>query len=961
MSVERYAQVRALYDAAANLTGDARSALLAAAAPDLRAEVEALLGDQLTDSGDPIASRIATAAEQAINSALPSHIGAYRIIRTLGEGGMGLVLLGERDDGEFTRRVAIKLISGLSTAQARERLRQERQLLAVLEHPQIARLLDGGTTTSGEPYLVMEYIDGETLGSWLTRSCPSLQARIVLMISLCRAVAHAHQNLVIHRDLKPANVMVRANGSPVLLDFGIAKLLDAASVGEHTVSGMMTPAYAAPEQLQQRAATTATDVYGLGMILYHLLCGHVPTREDEPGSLERLPPSALAQRANDPATLPDWRRLRGDLDRIARTAVRADPALRYPSALALAADLSAYLEGRPVQAVGRNWRYISGKFVRRHRFAVGAGVVVLVTLLAAGVVLAIERTRALKAEAAAKHEAMVANQATGFLTQLFAELDPQRHPGRALSGRELLDIGRTQLEAMSADSMVSARLEQSLGEIYHNIGQHQPALELLTAAHKALLQQADAAPLQIAQVELALAGAQHGLGQDAQALRTVGVALQRLAQVDLGDSMLRAHATMLRGVIQQALAQFDQASASFDDAERMFKSATFDQREALSSIAHNRGWMAEDRGDFNAALRAFQDALQTKRALFGAKHPKTLNSLHGVGKALRGIGEFVQAREVLTELLTLRQHVFGPSSRPVQQAHDELASIQQDLGCFQQAASGYAQSLALAERLSPGGASLDVAIARNNFGTLLQDRGAFAQAEVEFRASLAQRRQLLAADHPAVGRSAFNLGRLLLDAKRPLEARPLIDEAHRVRHASLPPNHPDVIAADLLQARLNLDLGAVQPALALLQSANGGIDKIAQPPAALRVTQLRVMAQAASATDQPEAQKNHLNEAVRLAREAWGLNLPKVAQIELELSAALAPNAASRLELLRKITPVLHQALDQNSPVLKQLAMQRAESGLAATTSSIDELSLICAPQNLAPDGAAVAPNPAAG
>ena len=403
MTSERWSRIDAILKDALDLAPPQRAAYLQQACagdPPLLEEVESLLS---FDAEAPrlIASAVGSAATQfqteRLGLAAGDPIRPYRVVREIGRGGMGTVYLAERDDRQFHKQVAIKLVTrGMDTAALLDRFRHERQILARLEHPYIARLLDGGSTPDGRPYLVMEYVEGKPITTWCAEHRLGTRERIDLFRKVCAAVQSAHQSLVVHRDLKPGNILVDAEGSPKLLDFGIARLLgpgDAAQPTITTGTRMLTPDYASPEQVRGDAITTSSDVYSLGAILYELVAGARPHRlqnyttaeieqvicHDEP-----LKPSAVSPKPKP-----------GDLDNIVLMALQKEPARRYGSVAEFSQDLHLYLAGLPVRARQDTFLYRSGKFVRRHRAGVGA-VVLLVATLAGGV--AMSRIQAKRAE-----------------------------------------------------------------------------------------------------------------------------------------------------------------------------------------------------------------------------------------------------------------------------------------------------------------------------------------------------------------------------------------------------------------------------------------------------------------------------------------------------------------------------------------------------------------------------------
>ncbi|MFT3791938.1 MAG: serine/threonine-protein kinase [Rudaea sp.] len=430
----------------------------------LREEVETLL--QRHDNDDAVLQnalwRTAVATPQ-----VGQRMGPYRILRELGSGGMGTVLLAERLLGDTPQRVALKLIRGMPTAAARERLARERALLAELNHPNIARLFDAGETDSHEPYLAMEYVDGEPLLAYCARHDLDLAARLHLFAQVCRAVHHAHQHLIVHRDIKPANILMREDGTPVLLDFGIGKLLDP-TLDDRTATQAFTPAYAAPEQRRGGRVTTATDIYGLGCVLYELLSGGTMKA---PRDGERLPPPSAT--ADDPGRA---RALRGDLDRIAGKALFDDPEQRYVSAEALAEDIERHLDGRPIRAHPPTRRYRFGKFVQRHRRGVAAGTILVLAMIAT-LALALRQTHL------ADREAQRAGAVRDFLVSVFraagADLPKDKRP----STQDIVDQASAQLMARS-DLPDALRVDMllTLAKVARSVGAYDEALRLLDRA-----------------------------------------------------------------------------------------------------------------------------------------------------------------------------------------------------------------------------------------------------------------------------------------------------------------------------------------------------------------------------------------------------------------------------------------------------------------------------------------------
>jgi len=444
-------RVRTLFHAAVDADRDERNALFADCDPNLRAEVERLL-EQHDAAAGFLEQSVWDLVETADAKWEHVLIGPYRVVRQLGHGGMGTVFLASREDAEFEQRVAIKLVRrGAGGESLLQRFRQERQILAALEHPNIARLLDGGTTSGGVPYLVMEYVEGTPIDGYCRVHNLPIDARLRLFLQLCDAVQYAHRGLVIHRDIKPANVLVTADGIPKLLDFGIAKLTSAQT--DHTVTRLMTPDYASPEQLAGKLVTTATDVYSLGLLLFELLTGKRPF-ENVVRTADTEPPRA--------SSVSGLRALRGDLDRILLVALDPDPNCRYASVDKFADDVRRHLDGHPVSARGASLGYRTAKFVRRNKlFVAAAAVAVVVAIVAFLAVLQQKRI----AERRFEQVRSLAHAVVFDLHDAIAKL-PGSTSARALLVRHALGY----LDALAKESTRNTPLQMELAAAYERVG-----------------------------------------------------------------------------------------------------------------------------------------------------------------------------------------------------------------------------------------------------------------------------------------------------------------------------------------------------------------------------------------------------------------------------------------------------------------------------------------------------------
>ena len=481
---------------------------LDAAQPALAAQLRNMLAADAA-AGGPLDAGLPESIAPQLPDRSGQRVGEYRLLARLGRGGMGEVYRAERDAAGFTQRVALKLLrQGMDSEDIVRRFAQERRILARLEHPGIARLIDGGVSADGRPYLAMELVEGEPLTRYATSRDLDLRARVALVIALCESIDYAHRRLVVHRDLKPSNVLVGSDGQPRVLDFGIAKLLDEPEGEALTTTGarVLSPAYAAPEQLAGLPAGTATDVHALGLLLYELLTGTLPQGRTEPGWLRETgateraierPSSAMRRGESNRGTLAA-RALEGDLDTIVLKALAAEPDRRYVSAAALGEDLARWRDGRPVTARPDTARYRMAKFVRRHRGGVAASLLTLLALLGALVVslwqarearLAAARAdaEAARAEAAAvtaREMTARARRAKDFLTGVFMQEDPIRRDARgALTMQEAFEdaLGRIDRE-LGGDPALQGDLLDDFGEIVMARGDFDRAQHLLQRA-----------------------------------------------------------------------------------------------------------------------------------------------------------------------------------------------------------------------------------------------------------------------------------------------------------------------------------------------------------------------------------------------------------------------------------------------------------------------------------------------
>jgi tetratricopeptide (TPR) repeat protein len=608
----------------------------------------------------------------------PDRIGPWKLLRLLGSGGMGDVWLGERADGTVEHRVAIKRVRGASPAFA-SRLEAERRILAKLSHPNIARFIDAGVDATGAPWLALDYIDGETLNTWADRTRPSLSERLELFLAICAAVEHAHRHLVVHRDLKPANVLVDAESKPHLLDFGVAKLLDG-SGGEVTAAAL-TPAYAAPEQLRGGEVSTATDVYALGLLLFRLLAGELPSTRREVGIAQVLArldeeetqqPSvaAHAQSLPYPATT-----LEGDLDAIVSKAIRALPEARYGSVAELAADVRRHLESRPVSARQPTRAYLFGRWVRRNALAVGLGTAAMLALIAGtGLALwqaerasaaadakAAEAERADRAAAAARAQAQRAERSAAFAFSVFEQADVMKRDGRGvITIDDAFEDALARIDReFTDDAMVAVDLNDNFGEILASKGRFDEADARVRKALALAEEVYGADSLEVAEsaLNLAVISSYRGLVLDGRPYGDRALAI--LASHPEADPLELANARMTQGNL---LAQAGESEAAVEQMQQVLEIyeahlPADDQRWPVARF--NYGATLHELGRWADAQVQFDAALTAAAALQGEDAAALLPILDFSMTNLDNLGRHDAAAEAAARMLAIADASFG--------------------------------------------------------------------------------------------------------------------------------------------------------------------------------------------------------------------------------------------------------------------------------------------------------------
>lgn len=856
-------------------------------------------------------------------------LGSWRLLREIGTGGMGAVYLAERHDGHFDQQVAIKLIRGIPDSETIVHFARERQILANLQHRNIARLLDGGATPGGQPYLVMEHVEGVPIERYCADNKLNLDARLRLFQKVCEAVQFAHQRLVVHCDLKPSNVLVRADGEPVLLDFGIARALDQQpGKGEAApANAWITPLYASPEQLRGESVTTATDVFSLGLILFELLAGRRARIDADDHTITLLGKSAVkpSELAQD---MPWVSRLRGDLDAIVQHATAADPARRYESAESLGADLQSHLDLRPVSARSPTTSYRFARLVRRRWpvFAAGAALVALAAVFIWQV--AAERDRALSAETEAVIQARTAERVSDFMVSVFNVSNPKLNQKRSISAREVLDEGATRIEDELSDApRVKARMLEVLGTAYRYIGESARAVDLLSAASDLYLDPRVDQPLDAAKVLSSLAVVYSNNEYPSSKADEAASESLHLRELHLEpDSLPIADALNTLGIVRQAEDRYDEAEAFLSRSLAIRERLAGKESKAVASNLHNLGLVELNRGsDLAKSIDYFERALALKQKLGGDHNPDFEVTQGDLGKALRASGQRERAAGILRRNLDLALDLYGDTSELVAGVHNELGYTYHDMGRFAEAAAEYRASMTIRQKLGADqGASF--AIPLNNLASAYEDMGDFAAAEPMFRRSLELRMTGQDADSPLIANGEYNLARLLVKQGQFKEAGERNARALAIYRKRFGDDHRNVIKAELLEAERFLDQGQLDKAVLLSTKINASPTRLSDVYIARRDA---LTARVATGQGDDKRALDASASAWDAIRRGWGDHHPLTVEYGLAYARQLRRSgeedrAIAILQSIKDLAP----AFSEGAPIRVELTRLLRETGL---------------------------------
>ena len=699
---------------------------------ELRDEVQAYL-DEAEDSGF-LARPIFSFEVLGADPNLGRRLGGYRLDSLLGRGGMGSVYRASRVDGPFEREVAIKLLRrGLDSDEILRRFRAEQRMLAQLEHPGIARLIDGDTAEDGSPFFVLELVEGQPIDVYCRERRLPLAQRVELLAKVCEGVGEAHRHLVVHRDLKNVNVLVNQDGQPKLLDFGIAKWLseDAPELTAGRAVGPMTPEWASPEQRSGGVITTATDIYSLGLLGYVLLTGRLPKVEGEDGAAHEPALPSLSRLQAGAAEELDWhRQLAGDLDTILAKALKVDPADRYATVEDFADDLRRYLDGRPVKARPDSFLYVATRLARRHALATAAFAAALLVIFAFAGLMTWQRQRIARQASEISQERDRAQATLGFLVDFLRSPDPSRAKGENLTVREALVAAEAQLDRdLHKEPAVRAELYGAVGDVYRNLALYDEARKPLESA-------------------LALRRAENPGGEEyANALHDLALLERHLGNLERSVALTR-------------------------EALGIERSLWPDGHADLARGINNFASLLLELGQITEAEALAREGLAMKEAQPTPNLTDISVSLNTLATILRKRRELGEAEALYRRCLDLRRRELPPLDPQLPKAINNLAGVLKEQGRLEEAAALYEEALALRRKIFPQGDHPDVLTSLNNLAMLEKERGHLDVAEKLLReAVLAARRGQAPRQLPTLEK---NLGAVLIAAGRREECLTLV-------------------------------------------------------------------------------------------------------------------------------------------------------------------------------------------
>ncbi|MFP8488976.1 tetratricopeptide repeat protein [Gracilimonas sp. Q87] len=722
-----------------------------------------------------------------------TQFGSYTIIEKIGEGGMGVIFLAERTDASFNHQVAIKIIrNGRATQENIQRFKREQQILARLNHPGIAQLYDGGVTDEGFPYIIMEYVDGLPITEYCDKQQCTVSEKVRLIEQVLKAVQNAHENLTVHRDLKPDNILIDGSGNVKILDFGISKLLEDIDnlMLTQTGSKILTPRYAAPEQIKGQRITTATDMYSLGVVFYKLLTGTDPypldnkTRYEVEQTIIQDEPCKPSEVINNPQLK---KLLKGDLDAILLKSMRKEYDRRYRVASEFLEDLKHYETGLPVSAHEGSFKYKSQKFIKRNKQPLAYTVVTLIILIST----ALYYTDQLRHERnIAKTEAQTANEVTDFLIELFEANAPVNSRGNEITAIQLLNTGEKKIGNLSSQPLVQNRLMEVLGSIYSLLNKLEKADSLKYQSVELSKDLYSVSDPELAKAYFSLAQTKHVLGDYDKTLALVDTALEYQSKIfekphiDLGNS-LRLKAETLKD-----MGNIDSAFQVIQSAREIFTGLRKTKTRDYLSILKEYATILSEKGEFRKSVDIWNEHLDISTNLFDPPHPDILSGLMGISSSYKELSEFAEAESLYVKAVDMAVSLHGENHLNTATVINNLAGLYYYTQEYSKADTLFERSYKVLENIL-GSDHPSVASALYNRANLKIDMKEYHEAEEIYKRVLAMDIEYFGRYHPNVASDHTGIGSLLKNQKKYSEAEKHFSESLEIRrNVYQNENHP---------------------------------------------------------------------------------------------------------------------------------------------------------------------------
>lgn len=818
MHKEKWERIQTLFEQAVELDKNERDRFLqkeCAGQPELLAEVQSLLDEDenlhpaLSESAGLKLKSMVSKAES--DRMIGKILGEYRVESVIASGGMGTVYNALRADGAFEQQVALKISHhSLSSASFEERFRQERQILARLNHPHIARLLDGGVTDDGLPFFVMEYVSGQPIDQYVQDNNLSIDQILDLFLVVCKTVGYAHSQLIVHRDLKPGNIFVTETGQVKLLDFGIAKVFDSDSASPSaqtlTQGGQtpFTPEYAAPEQIMGQPVSTSTDVYAMGVILYELLTGQRPYSFDSSqiaeiqsvvtNAIPQKPSTIVLKNQNGKSLFSDIkltsRRLRGDLDSICLKALKKEEQSRYATIEQMADDIQRHLSGLPVGASGDFLLYRFRKFTQRHKVGISTFSLFSITIFSLIYFYTAQlRQQTLEAQLEAKKAAAVSE----FLGGLFEAAGPEEARGKEVTAEELLAKGAKRIDTELFDQPeVQATMFSVVGDVYRRIAEFEKAEQLFLKSLERAQTLYSAQSNEVIDVYQNLGNLYREMGQMERSGSYYSKALELASVNENTDDILFAEILHGKAILDYEQGSYLKADSLYAISLSIYQNFYGDEHSAIASLLNARASVARKLERFEESEQLYKQALNMRRKLFGDDHPDVAHTLNHLSRLMYFQGRYREAESYAREGLALRLKIFGEINPETAASASSLAGISKASGELSEALKYYRQVEYIVDQVYQDSHPYKPAI-KGNIGSTLFELNRYSEAEEFLTESRRLMQEILPKDHIKQSGPALALGNLYIELGRLNEALPLLKESYELRSKRLPSDHQQII------------------------------------------------------------------------------------------------------------------------------------------------------------------------